>query len=329
MNVGVLLIHLGTPRSPDKKDVIRYLKEFLMDPFVIDIPFFFRWILVHLIIIPFRSKKSSHAYKSIWTEEGSPLLVHCVNLCKELQKTMGSDYQIELGMRYGEPSIEKAFRNFSEQKIKQLIVVPLYPQYAEATTLTAIHKIKEILRIFNWKKPVLILKEFYKAVEFTGTQAELIKENIKENEKYDHFLFSFHGLPERHVDYQKQCYITAKEIAENLGLSSKDYSVGFQSRLGRKKWLGPSTQEVLRDVLKLGKKNVVLACPSFTADCLETLEEIGVSLKSDFTKLGGERFYLATCLNSHNIWIKNLSKLVKRIEIRDQDLEVIEEILEA
>lgn len=325
---GILLINLGTPDNCDPKSVRRYLREFLSDPYVIDLPFLVRFILLNLIILPTRPKQSAKAYQEIWTEEGSPLLLHSVALKNKLQAKVGDAYKVALGMRYGNPSIADALEEL--ENINNIIVLPLYPQYSKATTESSIQKVKQVLKQRKQQAKLHIIKDFYKESAFIDAQVELIKQAQLPQ---DHFiLFSYHGLPERQLIkdgcnpicqgacqydnnfpqscYRKQCYKTTEEIAQKLQLKSSQYTTAFQSRLGKTPWIQPYTDQSLEVLSKQGIKNLCVVCPSFTADCLETLEEIGLQAKEQWLSLGGQSFSLIPCVNSSETWVNGLQSML-------------------
>ena len=327
---GVLLINLGTPDSSEPKAVYTYLKQFLNDPRIIDLPAPIRYILVNALIIPFRYKKSAHAYQQIWTEKGSPLLVHSNALITAIKKECESHFQIELGMRYGNPSIADAMHRLKD--CQKIIVIPLFPQYASATSGSAIEAfLKMIMK--QWNIPeITIKKDFFDHADFIKAWAAVIKENVAST-KFDTLLFSYHGVPERHIDksgcqavcsrkdacpkntacYRAQCYETSRLIAEELGLSSTEYQVSFQSRLGRTPWIKPYTDEVLIELRDKKIENIAIACPSFVTDCLETLEEINIRARAQWLDLGGTSFTFIPCLNEHLLWVNALTKLIKEL----------------
>lgn len=326
---GILLINLGTPDKPDKKSVRRYLREFLNDPRVIDLPFVARWLLLHLIILPFRPKQSAAAYQKIWTDLGSPLLVHGNELKNALALKLGENYEVDLGMRYGNPSIEAAFHKL--KNCYEIIILPLFPQYSSAATGSAIEEsIKLIAK--KWNIPqITIINSFYNHPEFISTYAEIIKENTENN----FILFSYHGLPERHINksqcnakcdrinscpkidennifcYRAQCYTTSDLLAKSLNLKKNQYKTSFQSRLGRTPWIKPYTDLILSELIHQGVRNLSVVCPSFIADCLETIEEMGIRAREDWQALGGDNFKLIPCLNSHPSWVTAVTKLIK------------------
>jgi ferrochelatase len=330
-NKGILLINLGTPDNTDGASVYRYLTQFLNDPRVIDLPAVLRWILTNLIIVPFRFKKSAEAYQQIWTLTGSPLLTNSIKLKNSLALELGDEYQVELAMRYGNPSIAKALH--SMQGCEQLMVIPLFPQYSSAATGSALEE--TILQISKqWNIPDLYcINNFYDNPGFIDAYVNVLKDSLA-NQSVDHIILSFHGLPERHITksdcqahcdhinacpiidmknnfcYRAQCYQTAARIAEKLSWRQDQYTVSFQSRLGRTPWIKPYTDLVLPELFQKGIKNIAIVCPSFVADCLETLEEINIRAREDWKKLGGNAFLFVPCINDHSRWVKALADIV-------------------
>ncbi len=327
---GVLLANIGTPMSAEAEDVGRYLSEFLMDPYVIDIPFVFRWILVKLLIVPKRKFASSEAYKKIWTKEGSPLLVFSKRLCDRLSENLGSEFSVKIGMRYSQPSIQSALDFFKGEQISKILVLPMYPQFADSSSTTCI----ELVKTLGATSEVENIKAFYRERAFISSYAKVITENLLEK-KVDHYLFSYHGLPERQIQrlhpkhcfqsknccdqisaanencYRAQCVETTRLLAQSLGLKNGQFSFSFQSRLGRTKWIEPYTDIVIPNLAKAGIKKLAVICPSFVSDCLETLEEIGIRAKDDFENAGGAELYLIPCLNDHPEWVKSLAELIR------------------
>jgi ferrochelatase len=328
---GVLLINLGTPNNCNIKSVYSYLTEFLNDPRVIDLALLPRWILTNLIIVPFRCKKSTRAYQKIWLSNGSPLLVHSKNLKDALAVELTDKYQVELAMRYGNPSIPLALKNLRD--CHRIIAIPLFPQYSSAATGSAMAKLLNELGK-QWNIPELkIIRDFYNAPGFIASYADIIKKHTANN-SFDLILFSYHGLPERHINksrcqakcnrssacpalseanlycYRAQCYATSHLLANALNLASSQYQVSFQSRLGRTPWIKPYTDLILPTLIKQGIKNIAIACPSFVADCLETLEEINIRAREQWQQLGGNNFIFIPCLNNHPLWVKALAEMV-------------------
>lgn len=331
--IGVLLINLGTPDNADKMSVKRYLRQFLDDPRVIDLPWWVRKILLHFFILPFRPAKTAKAYEAIWSVNGSPLLTNSVALTKAVQDFVGEDYLIELGMRYGNPSIDSAMEKLFAAKCQRITVLAMFPQYSSAATGSALEKVMQYFDA-KWNIPGLtILPAFYNDYGYIETQAKLIQPYLSEKPG-QHILFSYHSLPVRHIQkskgcemvcsqenacpvvsnsfcYRAQCYETSRLLAEKLQLSNAQYTVAFQSRLGRTVWVGPDIQSVMPQLVKQNVKELIVACPSFVADCLETLEEIGIRAKKEWHKLGGEGFRLVPCLNADPSWVKTVADLVR------------------
>lgn len=327
MKHGLLLINLGTPDNPGIAAVKPYLHRFLTDKRVIDIPAFLRYILVYGLIVPFRAKNSAHAYQSIWTSDGSPLLYHSKELALGLQKKAPAHYQVALGMRYGNPSIESALDEL--KACSSVVILPLYPQYSSAATGSSI---EETLRLMS-KKHVIpslrIIRDFYHHPAYIKAQAELIRAHLKPSA---HLLFSYHGIPERHIIksgcatvcsnacpppstsslgcYRAQCYQTSALLAQELELKPEQYSTAFQSRLGKTPWIKPYTDELLTELSTQGIKELAIACPSFVADCLETIEEIGIRGQAQWRSLGGTDASLIPCMNSNPAWIDAIWELV-------------------
>ncbi|SCA63884.1 Ferrochelatase [Chlamydiales bacterium SCGC AG-110-P3] len=334
---GVLLINLGTPDSPNPQDVKKYLTEFLTDGRVIPLPWIKRQLLVRRIIVPRRYKQSAASYATIWTEEGSPLMVYGQRVKKALQVTLGDDYCVELAMRYQNPSIEVALERLAAADISNLIVVPLFPQYASATTGSAHQKVMELIK--EW----LVIPDvsFINSYPTYGPMIDAFCKRGRQYDvdRYDHILFSFHGLPESQLRkankheycltkagccktlcrknascYSAQCYATAQAIAEGLNLSSESYSISFQSRLGKEPWIRPYTLDTIQKRQKAGDKKLLVFCPAFVCDCLETIEEIAEQYAEEFMKDGGECFDLVEGLNDDPSWISALAQLVRERE---------------
>jgi len=334
-SIGVLLINVGTPDAPETSAVRRYLREFLSDPRVLDINPIVRWLLLRLIILPFRSPKSARAYRQIWTAEGSPLLSIGNDLSIAVQELLGDDYRVTLAMRYGNPNIESGIDKLLESGVDSIKVLPLYPQYSSAATGTCAEKVFEILGK-RWNvPPVEILPPFYDHPGFIYAVSEVAKEHLK-NFNADMVLMSYHGLPERHVQkswapgftacdikapcpaiqsgnancYRAQCFATSRLLAKSIGLGESDYSVSFQSRLGRDPWIQPFTDLVLPELYEKGVRRLAIMCPAFVADCLETIEEIGIRAKEDWLALGGEELILIPCVNTTPQWSESVASML-------------------
>lgn len=312
--IGILLINLGTPDAPTENAVRHYLDEFLSDPYVITLPKFLRDILVQKIILPVRPKKSTHAYSQIWTNAGSPLLIHSVALKNKLYEKLSGHYCVSLGMRYGNPSIESAVRELQNAACEKIIVLPLFPQYSHAATQSAIDCAMRAFKKLNYSPLIQIIEQFYQDDFYIQSIAALIGNALEKNQT-DFLLLSYHGLPKRKIDkkrnYQEQCFVTSQRIAEILNLPTQKYQTSFQSRLGFTKWIGPYTDHAIKNLRKKDIKNLSIACPSFVVDCLETLEEINIRLREQWMELGGEQFELIPCLNSNEEWIRALAARIK------------------
>lgn len=332
-STAVLLLNVGTPEQLSSNAVKKYLREFLNDARVVDLPALIRKFLVNFLIVPFRYKTTTHAYRSIWTPNGSPLLVISRQMQQALQHQLGDDYHVKIAMRYGQMNIDEVLSELSQ--FKSIIVVPLYPQYSSAATGSSVAK---VLQYFErqWNVPQLqIVRDFYSHPGFINSYINLIKSAVT-SQKIDHYIFSYHGLPENHVKksgchsscdhlsacpgvsiqnqfcYRAQCFETSRLLAKGLQISDQQYQVAFQSRLGRTPWIKPYTDFILPELIKQNVKRIAVVCPSFVVDCLETLEEVHIRLKEQWLKLGGEAFVTVPCLNDDPIWIEALADLVRR-----------------
>lgn len=312
--IGILLINLGTPDAPTEAAVRHYLDEFLSDPYVITLPKILRDFLVQKIILPRRPKKSAQAYQQIWTDAGSPLLVNSLAFKKALQEKMGGDFKIALGMRYGNPSIDSAVAQLKENQCEKVIVLPLFPQYSQAATYSAIDCAMNAFKKNHYAPAMHIIEDFHQADFYIHSTANLIDTAIKKNPT-DFLLLSYHGLPKRQIDktknYQTQCFTTSERIAQTLNLSNDKYATSFQSRLGLAKWIEPYTDQVIKKLRKNNIKKLSVACPSFVCDCLETLEEIDMRLREQWIELGGETFEFIPCLNTNQAWVNAVSDWLK------------------
>jgi protoporphyrin/coproporphyrin ferrochelatase len=332
---GILLVNLGTPDAPDTSSVRRYLRQFLMDPFVIDIPALARWALVHLLILPRRPQASAEAYRKIWISRGSPLLYHTRDLTQKVASLLGPLIPVRFGMRYGSPSLETAIEELHQSGVNQITALPLYPQYSLAATESSVVELKRVIGERHPEVALRILPAFYADPGFVRSFVESAREALKDF-RHDHIVFSFHGLPERHVKktdatgahclassdccaridernrdcYRAQCFHSAREIAAGLGLKAADYSIGFQSRLGRTPWIKPYTDLLYPELAARGVKRIAVLSPSFVADCLETLEEIQLRGREQFIACGGEDLKLVPSLNSRDDWAQAVAKLV-------------------
>jgi ferrochelatase len=329
---GVLLIQLGTPDSPSVSDVRKYLSEFLNDPRVIDIPWLLRRILVNLIIVPFRAPKSAKIYRMLWTDKGSPLLFYSESLKQKLQTALGDDFEVELAMRYKNPSMNSVLDRMRKKVYTKIIILPLFPQYASASTGSAVDKALEIIRGW-WVIPELkVINQFFNNEVYINAVVEIGKKY--NHADFDHILFSYHGLPVRHVDkvyndskpcnnhnceneinesnqfcYKAACYATTRLLAERLNIPKEKYTVCFQSRLN-KKWLEPFTDKIIIEKAKTGTKKLLVFSPAFVADCLETIVEIGHDYELLFRDNGGEQLQLVESLNDTPLWVEAVKNIV-------------------
>lgn len=329
---GVLLVNLGSPDSPSVPDVRRYLREFLMDGRVLDAPWPIRFCVVHFAILPTRPAQSAEAYHKIWTSEGSPLIVMGRRVQAELERRVR--LPVGLGMRYQNPSIQSALESLREQGVDDLLVIPLFPHYAMSSYETAVVRVRELATKLAPAMRLDVLPPYYDDPDYITALAGSVAGYFKQN--YDHLLFSFHGVPERHlrksdptgghclaqenccdVDspahrtcYRAQCFKTVEAFVRREGVTK--YSVAFQSRLGRDPWLKPYTDEEVTRLAADGVKKLLVLCPAFVADCLETIEEIGLRARETFLAAGGQELVLVPCLNDHPLWVDALEKWVRR-----------------
>ena len=329
---GVLLVNLGSPDSPAVGDVRRYLREFLMDCRVLDTPWIIRFLVVHFLILPFRPKKSAAAYREVWLPDGSPLVVTSKNVRKKLQARI--DIPIELAMRYQNPPIEQAVDNLLEHGIDDILLIPLFPHYAMSSYESAVEKTRSVLRKKAPAVNLVVQTPYFDHQDYIQALAASAREMLDRG--FDHLLFSFHGLPERQLKktdpsgshclvandccvgnhpshdtcYRAQCFKTAEAFVSTTGIPPEKFSVAFQSRLGRDPWLKPYTDLELSHLAKQGIKRMLVICPAFVSDCLETLEEIGMRAKETFIEAGGESLELIPCMNEHPLWLKTLENMV-------------------
>ena len=335
---GLLLVNLGSPEAPTPKALKPYLREFLMDPDVIDIPAILRWPLVHWVIVPTRSKTSADLYRKIWTADGSPLLHNSRLFAAALRHELRdrSTLRIELAMRYGRPAIREGLERLAVKELGRLIVFPLYPQFAQSSTWTVQRKVREVLDRMGVSNPAPEwIQPFYADSGYVESARAVASEAI-ESFKPDFSLFSFHGVPERHVKrqhqiclardscceritednrncYRAQCFSTARSIAEALKLPPEKYSISFQSRLGRTPWIQPFTDVVIKDLPQRGVRRLAVFCPSFVADCLETLDEVENRERDRFIKAGGRELRLVPSLNDHPVWVRAAGEIIKGV----------------
>lgn len=316
---AILLMNVGSPDAPTKSAVRKFLREFLNDKRVIDLPWLLRKILVNLIIIPFRVKKSTGLYKRLWTEKGSALIYLSEELRAKLQTKLGDKFVVFFGMRYGNPGYRKALSEIKNEGYKKLVVLPLYPQHALSTTETSFVAVEKEIKKQNIKIELVKIGQFYQHPKFVNAFAGQAKKY--QPEIFDHVLFSFHGLPLRQDDkskpenisdyaYSKACCETAQLIADKLKLYESDYSIGYQSRLS-KNWLTPFSDEIILEKRKEGMKRILVLAPAFVTDCLETIVEIEYDYAEEFIQNGGEKLQLVESLNTEDSWIETLVELIE------------------
>ncbi len=331
---GVLLVNLGSPESPTPKDVKPYLDEFLMDKYVIDVPYWLRAFLVRGIILRTRPKKSAEAYARIWTKDGSPLIVISKKMHQKVQQLV--DIPVALAMRYGTMTIEKGLTELYSKGVKEVMLFPLYPQHAMASTVTILELAEQIRKEKFPDMALKIVPAFYNKQDYVKVLAESIKNHLKEFD-YDHLLFSYHGIPKRHIRktditkghctidskccvtsspahefcYRHQCYETTRQVVEYLGIPNDKFSQTFQSRLAGDKWLTPYTDVEINKMPSKGIKKLAVVTPAFVSDCLETLEEIAMEADEQFKHHGGEQFKAIPCLNDEDAWCETVAKWIK------------------
>lgn len=335
--IGVLLINLGTPDAPTPGPVRRYLREFLSDPRVLTLPAPFRWLLLNLIILPTRPRKSAAAYQQVWGEDGSPLLVHSEALVGEVGKRLGDGYSVRLGMRYGNPSLERAVEALKVDGVSKILALPLFPQYTSAVTASVSARLFEILGAASDIPPLDVLGAFYDEPDFAESWAAVAAPGLEAFHP-DHVLFSFHGLPANQIRasdpqsehclaspeccvapgaslgrcYRAQCYATSDALVAALRLDAAKTSTAFQSRLGNTPWIKPYTDEILTELYASGTRRLAVLCPAFVADCLETLEEIGIRLRTDWLAMGGEELWLSPCPNADSRFADAVAGWIRR-----------------
>jgi len=333
---GVLLVNLGSPDSTSVPDVRKYLREFLMDPRVLDTPWPIRWYVVNCAILPKRPAESAEAYQKVWTPEGSPLVVTSRRVKHELQQRLGDTLTVELAMRYQNPSIESALLTLHSRGIQELLVFPLFPHYAMSSFETAVVRVQELAARIAPQMQLKIATPYYRDPDYIAAVVASASDHLQAG--YDHLLFSFHGLPERHLlksdptgchclkfadccetpsiahetCYRSQCLATVRAFVEQAKIPAPKYSVAFQSRLGRDPWLTPYTDHEIERLAKSGTRRLLVMCPAFVSDCLETLEEIAMRGRESFIEAGGTDLTLIPCLNEHPRWLNALTTIVSR-----------------
>jgi ferrochelatase len=331
-NRAVLLTNLGSPDRPDIPSVRKYLNQFLMDPYVIQLPWLLRRLIVGLFVLPFRPKASAHAYQSVWWEDGSPLIVLSQRLLEAVRKK--TNVPVAMAMRYGRQGIEEQLMQLGKiDGIDEILLIPLYPHYADSTVTTTVEKAKDVIALHKLKVKLNVLQPFYEEQNYIDALVASSAPWINEDHDFDHVLFSYHGLPELHLAkadptgnhclqktdccqvaspahatcYRHQIFRTTECFVQKAGLNPEQFTVSFQSRLGKAKWLEPSTVQTLENLAQNGVKKLLVICPAFVTDCLETLEEIALQGSEIFGQAGGESFTLIPCLNDHEKWVSVVS----------------------
>lgn len=317
--IGVLIANLGTPEAPKCPKLRDYLTEFLTDPRVIELPGLLRHFLVRAIIINVRSHKSAAAYRTVWTEQGSPLMLHSKALVNKLNDQLDNSFLVELGMRYGKPSIDEAIKSLHAQGCRKLIVLPMYPQYSGSTTGSIMDAVGAALKKIRIVPQLHFINEYYSHEKYIEALANSITTHWEKKARGDKLIFSFHGIPQRYVKngdpYQDHCEKTVALVTKKLNLSSNEYLLVFQSRVGKEPWLQPYCDETMKSLPSQGIKNVDVICPGFSADCLETIEEIDEENKSYFLQSGGKSYHYIDCLNSSDDHIKMTSDIIQKIAL--------------
>ena len=336
--LGVLLLQLGTPDSTEVSDVRKYLREFLSDPRVLDLPAPARWLLLNAVILPFRPKKSAHAYEQVWTEQGSPLIIHTEALAEKLQAVLGDGYVVAYGMRYQSPSIASAVERLEQAGCREIVLLPQFPQYASASGGSAVQLALEVIGS-RWNVPdVRTVGSFFDDPGFLDAAAGIARP-LLDGFAPDHIIFSYHGLPEKQIRksdtsgdwclqnswccdsmneknafcYRAQCFATTRGLIARLGLDGETTSTTFQSRLAGQKWIEPYTDKVLPKLYDAGVRRLAVLTPSFTADCLETIEEIGIRGRKQWAELGGEAFLLVPCVNADDQWVEAVAGMARGV----------------
>ena len=311
--VGVLLVQVGTPEAPTPRALKKYLKEFLSDPYVIDVPRMFWWPILHFLILPFRSKKSALAYQEIWTQKGSPLLATCRSLLEKIQDK-NKNFIFGIGMGYGNPSLREGLQNLKQKGCEEIIVLPLFPQFSTATTASVLHGIEKNLTSFHFSE-IKKIKNYHDHPLYIEALTKQIQNFWNKNGRPQKILISFHGLPQRFLvkrndPYLEQCQKTTELLTKNLGLQEKDYQLCFQSRFGKGEWLQPYLDETLSSLTTQGFTDVHVVCPGFSIDCLETLHEVGIEMKKVFLEAGGKKFHYIPALNDSEDHVEMLERLL-------------------
>ncbi len=318
--IGVLVTNLGTPEAPTKQALKPYLKQFLSDPRVVEVPKLIWWFILNGIILNFRPKRSAAAYATVWEDEGSPLLTHTKHqaegLAKRFSEKWGSDVEVDFAMRYGEPSVHTAMTNLLNKGARKVVVLPLYPQYCASTSGSTFDAVAEDFTQRRWLPELRFINQYHDHNPYITCIANSIKAHWETHGKADKLVFSYHGIPKRYLlngdPYHCQCHKTTRLVAEALGLQEHEYMTCFQSRFGREEWLRPYTDETLKGLPEKGVKSLQVICPGFSSDCLETIEEIGEENREYFMENGGERYEYIPSLNSSDAHLDMLFELLEQ-----------------
>jgi len=317
--IGVLVTNLGTPDAPTAPALRRYLGEFLADPRVVEVPRYIWWFVLHGFILRIRPKRSATAYRKIWSESGSPLLDISKKQAAAIQKYLDDrateKFHVELAMRYGNPSIQSGLEKLQQANAQKIIILPLYPQYSASTTASTFDAVADILKTWRNVPELHLVKHYHDSPDYIDALAESITEHWQQTTRAEKLLFSFHGIPQAYFDagdpYYCECHKTARLVAEKLNLDEKEWMLTFQSRFGPKEWLKPYTDITLEELAKSGIKNVDIICPGFSADCLETLEEINMRYRETFLAAGGNKFSYIPALNEQPAHITTLANIIQ------------------
>lgn len=317
--IGVLVTNLGTPEAPTKKALKPYLKEFLSDPRVVEVPRLLWSLILHGVILRIRPKRSAEAYKTVWTERGSPLLFHTQDQASaietKLKETWGDNIVVDFAMRYGHPALGDVVEKMMEKGVRKLLVLPLYPQYSASTTASTFDALAKDFTKRRWLPELRFIMHYHDFSPFIEAAAQRIEKHWDVHGRADKVLFSYHGIPLRYLKngdpYHCECYKTSRLLAERLGLGEDEYLTTFQSRFGREEWLQPYTDMTMKALPGKGVKSVQVFCPGFSADCLETVEEIGEENREYFMESGGERYEYISALNAESGHIDALTQLIE------------------
>ncbi len=335
--VGVLIVNLGSPSALTTQAIRAFLREFLMDKYVIDLPWLARAMIVYGLVLPFRPKRLIPQYEEIWLREGSPLTVYTQSMANKLAVQLGDQAVVRMAMRYGQPNIGVALAELMQHDLEQLIVIPMYPQYAMSTTGSTLAELYLQMKRFSSCPPVTVIPDYYNDPDYIAIKAAVCRP-VLEQYKPDHVLMSYHGLPVSHLEkdethtdevchdhrpcpevgegnakcYRAQCFTTSRSLAQSLGLKQDEYTTSFQSRFGKNKWIEPATDTVLPQLISNGVKRLAVTMPSFVVDCLETLEEIAIRAKQQWLDLGGESMEVIPCLNDDDRWVDVMAQWVRQ-----------------